>query len=123
MSGVIGNCLTQQTIKLGGSYAFSHSTILNKHKFLNCGIENYIDMSAAIYEKLHFIYCHKLKNCKNNDSIFYHRIHSNSISNTLNKKSDYISNISKLVNYSLEEIQKDTNSIDIELIIQGIYTT
>lgn len=122
VSGSIGNCLTQQTIKLGGSYAFSHSTILNKHKFLNCGIENYIDISAAIYEQLHFIYCHKLKNFKNTDSVFYHRTHSNSISNTLNRESEYISNILKSVNHSLEEIQKDTNSIDIKSIIQGIYT-
>jgi len=122
VSSSIGNSLSQETVKLGGSYAFSHSTILDKNKFLNCGIEKYIDISAAVYESLHFVFCHKLKNSKNNNSIFFHRIHTHSVSNNLNRETKYKLDIAELVNYSSEQLKNDTSLIDIDSIIKGIYT-
>jgi len=123
LSGDIANrnALSKDTVKIGQSYAFSHSTILSKDKFLNCGILKYLDQSAALYEGLHYIFCHKLKGMKDPNSVFYHRVHGFSVSNTLHTETEELSKIRKIAEYSLNDVISDKDSINVESIIKEIY--
>lgn len=124
MSGDLAtrNILNKDTIKVGQSYAFSHSTILSKDKFLSSGILDYLEKSAPVYEGLHYLFCHKLKGQKDNNSIFYHRVHNYSVSNNLHIETEDLSKIREVANYSLKEVLDDQNSIDFEKIIKEIYS-
>jgi hypothetical protein len=112
--------LNEDTIKIGQSYAFSHSTILSKEKFLNSGIKDYLERSAPVYEGLHYIFCHKLNGQKDNKSTFYHRVHGFSVSNNLHTETENLSKIREIANYSLNEIIDDQNSINFESIITNL---
>lgn len=115
--------LNRHTITQPQSYAFSHSSMMNKDKFLKTGIMDVLNESSRIYEEVHFVFCHKLVGKKSNDSIFYHRNHSNSISSNFNKDSEIIDLQRKLTNYSLQEEWEDARKINIKKIITEIQTT
>lgn len=114
--------LNESTIRLGQTYAFSHSTILNKEKFLNSGILKYIETCAPVYEGLHYAYCHKLKGMKDPNSTFFHRVHSNSITNNLHTETESIKQIREIAEYPMEQIVDDKDSISFEEIIKEIYS-
>ncbi len=103
-----------------GSYAFCHSSILNKDSWFNCGILDKVDKAAAIYEHLQFVYSHKLKGKKDHNSTFYHRSHSDSVSNQFNVEKQFMKEQRELVNYSLEQVLKDAEELDIKQITQEI---
>lgn len=113
--------LNRDTIRQGQTYAFSHSTMLKKDKFLSCGILEYLDRSAPVYEGLHYIFCHKLKGKKDINSAFFHRIHGLSVSNNLSRETPEISKIREIAEYSLNEVKFDENGIKMEEIIKEIY--
>ena len=117
----IRETLNESTIKKGQTYAFSHSTIVSKDKFVNNGILKYLDRSAPVYEGLHYLFCHKLKGKKDPNSVFYHRVHNNSVSNNLHTETSEISKIREIAEYSLNEVMLDEKSINIEDIIKEIY--
>lgn len=112
--------LDKHSIRSDAPYAFSHSCILSKKSIFECGIYDYIDNASAIYESLFYIFSHKLIGGKDSNSCFYHRQHTYSVSNNLNKETEEISEIRKIANYSLSDVIGDANSIDIEKIISGI---
>jgi len=113
--------LNETTIRKGPSYAFSHSTIVSKDKFLESGIMEYLDRSAPIYEGLHYLFCHKLKGNRDHNSTFYHRVHGSSVSNNLHTETPEISKIREIAEYSLDEVFQDEKSINIDEIIRQIY--
>lgn len=114
------NVLNENSLDESQSYAFSHSSILDKQKFLNSDILDYIDESAAIYEHLHYLFSHKLRGLKDNSSIFFHRTHDNSISNSYSSETDFIQMTRKIANYSLQEVMDDVNKVPIEKIKENI---
>ena len=112
--------LTNQTLYNTPTYAFSHSTIVSK-KIFDTNIMEHAYSWSAIYEELYYIYSHKLKGIKDNNSIFYHRIHNDSISNTFNDEdSVHVVQQRKETNYSLSETIKDAKSINLNLIRKNI---
>lgn len=113
--------LDEKSLEEGQSYAFSHSSILDRNKFLNSGIVDYIDESAAIYEHVHYLFSHKLKGLKDNSSVFFHRTHENSITNNFGgQESDFIQMTRKIANYSVQEVIEDGNRVPIEKIKEDI---
>ena len=104
----------------GGSYAFTHSSILKKDSFLACGISEKVEYATTIDEHLQFIYSHKLKGMKDPNTIFYHRIHENSVSNQFNVEKEYMTEQRKIVNYSLNQAQIDGDSLNIDSLIRDI---
>lgn len=111
--------LTKDTLR-GGSYAFSHSSILKKESWFNSGIVDKIERATAVYEHLQFLYSHKLKGKKDESSIFYHRSHGDSVSNQFNSEKEFMKEQRKIANYSLEEVLKDADAINPEQILKEI---
>lgn len=103
-----------------GSYAFTHSSILKRDAFLSCGISDKVDKASSIYEHLQFVYSHKLLGFKNTDSKFFHRVHEDSVSNQFNTEKDFMIEQRKIANYSLQEVLKDGDDLNIENIIKEI---
>lgn len=114
------DALTKNTLLGIPSYAFSHSSIVSR-RILETGILEHQDNWSAIYENLYFVYCHKLKGIKDSQSIFYHRIHSDSITNTFNNEnSEEIINQRNITGYSLEQTLKDAEEIRLQDIKNNI---
>jgi len=113
--------LNQDTIRKGQSYAFSHSSILKKDKFLSSGILDYLEKSAPVYEGLHYIFCHKLKGRKDDNSVFYHRVHGLSVSNNLHTETPEISKIREIAEYSLADVKSDEKELNMEEIIRKVF--
>lgn len=110
---------TKDTI-YNSSYAFCHSSIMKKDNFFKCGILDKVEKASAIYEKLQYIYCHKLKGKKDENSIFFHRVHQDSVTQNFNSEKDYMIQQRKVANYSLQDVIDDANSISITNIINEI---
>ena len=123
--------LSRNTIIQGPAYAFSHSSIVSKHSFFNCGIMEHLDNNAPQYEYLFWLYSHKLKGKKNSnyDFRFIMREHSSSMTQWYNKitntnqlpENNEISELREIGEYSFEQIKKDYNSVDVSSIIKSIY--
>lgn len=112
--------LNKNTI-FSNSYAFCHSSIITKEAIKKIDILSHKEKWSANYEKLFFVYCHKLRQKKCNNTIFFHRNHDNSITNTFNNESEnIIKNQRNITNYSLKETIEDAHSIDIQNIIKKI---
>jgi len=112
--------LNSKTI-YSNSYAFCHSCITKKDSIISSNILQYMEKWSGIYEKLFFVYAHMFKGLKCNNSIFYHRVHNSSITNTLNNEQDInVINQRTITNYSLSETVQDVNDIDINKIIESI---
>lgn len=112
--------LTKKTI-FSNSYAFCHSSFINKESLRRTGIEKHKEAWSANYEKLFFVYSHKLKTEKCSETSFYHRSHSSSITNTFcTEDIEEIRKQRKETGYSLENTLKDADSIDIKNIIHQI---
>jgi hypothetical protein len=111
--------LTRETIRTG-SYAFSHSTIIKKDVWFNCGIADKVEKGSAIYEQLQFIYSHKLRGAKDDGCVFYHRTHSDSVSNQFNTEKDFMTEQRKVANYSLNEVLKDADELNVNSIIEEV---
>jgi len=108
--------LNKNTIFNSPSYAFAHSTITSR-KILDSGILEHKDNWSAIYEELYYVYCHRLRGIKDNNSIFYHRVHSDSITNTFNNENlETIIDQRCKTGYSLNETLKDAAEININNI-------
>jgi len=102
------------------SYAFCHSSIIDKNAFLNSGILDYVDNGSGIYEKLQFIFSHKLNGKKDNNSCFFHRVHTNSVTNNFNFEKLYMTEQRRQANYSLQQVLEDANNIPLDKIIKSI---
>jgi len=115
--------LDKFSLKMGCSYAFCHSSILKKDSLFNTGILDKIEKGTAVYEGLQFIYSHKLKGIKDNNSIFYHRIHKNSVSQQCHTETEFMKRQRIVVDYSLDDVLKDRDELDIENITNEIEKT
>lgn len=104
----------------GSSYAFCHSSIIKKQSLFESGILDKIENSSPVYEKLQFIYSHKLKGKKDDNCAFFHRVHNDSVTNNFNTEKDYMIEQRKIANYSIEEVIKDANNINFKKIIDEI---
>lgn len=102
------------------SYAFCHSSIINKEELFNCGIFQKVEKASAIYERLQYVYSHKLKGKKDENSIFFHRVHEDSVTHNFNFEKDYMMQQRQIANYSLQEVMEDANSISIINIINEV---
>ncbi|MFM1840065.1 MAG: hypothetical protein RIR47_114 [Bacteroidota bacterium] len=102
------------------SYAFCHSSIMQKDLFLSSGILDYVDIGSALYERLQFIFSHKLNGKKDNNSCFFHRVHTDSVTNNFNSEKSYMTEQRKEANYSLQEVLEDANKIPLDKIIKSI---
>lgn len=112
--------LNKNTLFGSPSYAFSHSSIVSRN-ILKTGIVEHQDNWSAIYEELFFVYAHKLKGIKDHQSIFYHRVHSDSISNTFNnEQSESVVSQRNATGYSLIETLEDAKIINIDQIRDNI---
>jgi|694.fasta_scaffold48311_8 hypothetical protein len=111
--------LNKDSINIG-SYAFCHSSILKADSWLSNGILDKVEKAAAIYEHLQFVYSHKLIGAKDNNSVFYHRTHSDSVTNQFNSEKQFMKEQRELVNYSLEQVIKDAEELNVKHIIEEI---
>lgn len=114
--------LTKESLR-GGSYAFSHSSIMKKDSWFSCGIVDKIEKATAIYEHLQFLYSHKMNGKKDEASTFYHRTHGDSVSTRFNAENEIMTQQRKIANYSLEEVLKDADAINPEQILKEIENT
>lgn len=102
------------------SYAFCHSSILKKQSLFATGILDEIERASPVYEKLQFVYSHMLSGKKDENCMFYHRQHIDSVTNNFNTEKDYMKEQRKIANYSIEEVVEDANSINFKEIIDKI---
>jgi hypothetical protein len=114
--------LSKDTIRTG-SYAFSHSSMMKKDAWFKSGIVDKVEKGSAIYEQLQYIYSHKLKNAKDESSIFYHRTHLNSVSCQFSTEKDFMVEQRKIADYSLQEVLKDAEELNVNSIIEEVEKT
>jgi len=108
--------LNKDSLKNGGSYAFSHSSIIKKQSLFDTGILNKIEKAAAIYEGLQFVYSHKLKGTKDNNCTFYHRVHGDSVSNQFHTETEFMKEQRIIADYSVQQVMKDADEVYIDEI-------
>lgn len=112
--------LNKQTLKTGKPYAFCHATIFKKTALYETGILDKIEKGSAIYEDIQYIYSHKLKGMKDNNSTFYHRQHQDSVSNNFNIEKEYMVEQRIIADYSLEQVLKDAEDLNMHNVIEEI---
>jgi len=112
--------LDRASLQRGQSYAFSHSSILKKDALFATGILDKIEKATAIYEGVQFVYSHKLKGMKDNNSTFYHRVHQDSVSNQFHTETEFMKEQRIIANYSLDQVFKDRDEVGIEQVVNDI---
>lgn len=112
--------LNKETLRTGKPYAFCHATIFKKAALYETGILDKIEKGSAIYEDIQYIYSHKLKGMKDNNSTFYHRQHQDSVSNNFNTEKEYMTEQRIIANYSLEQVLKDAEDLNMHNVVEEI---
>ena len=122
ITGTVGThkTLNRNTLVSGTPYAFCHASVFNKQALFSTGILDYIDLSAANYETVQYIFSHKLNGRVIPDTFYYHRMHRDSITSQWGQEQDYMTKQREVANYSLKEVLEDRDKQNLGAVISEI---
>jgi hypothetical protein len=94
--------------------AFSHSTVVKKNAFLECGIMKYEDTWSPCFEDLFYLFMHSMSGKKCQGAKFYWRNHSMNMTNTLLGSPEWKEETEKhreIGEYTGEEVASDHSAV------------